>query len=693
MLLPFFRYGAHKSQLNCIPRQSFRITPRKFLAISPIHHARSSATWTPGLPEPAFNLPIAEETQSIIDNFRSKRPYHEVHDVEGQEFEDEVDTQKQLRFLQRTNKTSKNPLATLPSENTPISHDSIIKAQGVVLEALQQENPQKLLSAYLLASKDKDYVRSIPTTTFLEILQLLDPKHFVEPFKAAHRDLHAAQISYLRDGTKQLEDIFAEYVTSIRVLMQRRQDAGHRFGISEYRSLLKMTAAVGDGEAAWVLWNAMRSDGVEPDTQCFNLYFGARCWSKAFDPAEREKLRVIPYHLASRLPVKRGEQKKEGFRGYTTGNRGLKNEVITHFDYMVKRGLTADVDTFIMLISAMAREGDLPGVQSILKRVWDIDVEALMEGDDQFMGHQNNLSRASPLYPTPALLFTIAHAFGSNNELPVALRVVDHVSRKYSIKINVETWAQLLEWTFVLSTRRYKGRKVDGAQIGQLPLRSVDSLWKTMISEPYNIQPTMPMYNRYVRNLWKRQMVDRMLEVMRAGKELHLKQERRYMELANITAAAENRAWDESSDLPMEGSQSLTALRQETEVQCLYEYRDFLMVSRWVRLVFAGNKWDHDLEWERRGAPTAVARFWRYMPFRSISYNISSGRIDLRFETLGMLHLKIQTNKPDIALIRRGYPLKKSEDEPVKPARNMSKRHIQNTFLKRVRLEPSHTVG
>ncbi|KAL9121032.1 MAG: hypothetical protein Q9187_002418, partial [Circinaria calcarea] len=405
--------------------------------------------------------------------------------------------------------------------------DTTRRSYEDVLDTLQEEEPQLLLKAFLQASEDPDFLRSLPATTVSEILRVFDPKHFIDPFKIIHRDLHPWQISYRHDDTRQLKDVFVDFTRAIEVLLTRWRQTGRSFGLAEYKILLNIVRATGDGETADILYRAMRMDGIQLDTTCWNYFFEARCWSHAYDPIARHKLRVIPYHMVSRLPVKRGREPRPGFGNYYTGDTGLKTEMIKKFDIMVKRGTTADATTFSMLIVAMGREGDMAGVRSILRKVWDIDVDAILELDDDSFITNNQPSRQSPSYPTQHLLFTLAHVFGSNNELPAALRIIDYISRKYSVEIDNETWAQLFEWTFVLSTPRYKGRKSDGAQLGQLPLASVENLWNTMTSEPYNVKPTMPMYNRRIRNLWKRQMLDPMLEAMRAGKKLHNQQVKR----------------------------------------------------------------------------------------------------------------------------------------------------------------------
>jgi hypothetical protein len=40
-------------------------------------------------------------------------------------------------------------------------------------------------------------------------------------------------------------------------------------------------------------------------------------------------------------------------------------------------------------------------------------------------------------------------------------------------------------------------------EISQLPPESVTNLWYIMVSEPYNVKPTLGIYNRLIINLYR----------------------------------------------------------------------------------------------------------------------------------------------------------------------------------------------
>ena len=500
-------------------------------------------------------------------------------------------------------------------------------AQRKVWDALQQRLPHELLRVMLDASQDLGYMKSLPSTTWIEILEILHPRHFVAELKKIYRDLHPNQVEAL--GTPQLNGVFAYYTSSVRKIIDRRLHAREESGIEEYRFLLQVVASVGDGATALEIWTEMVDCKVEPSLECYNLYFEARCWSGAYLPKERHKMRMIPYILELRRPRKSEFEHVQRLQGYQTGLAGVKDEVRRMFTIMVNRGIMADVKTFGLLMVGLSREGDTKGVKSILKSVWDVDVDSVLQ-KDQDPQKPTNLARESPLYPTSATLHTIAHIFGSNNELGTALRVVDYVSRRYSVAIDTRVWDELLEWAYVLSSRRHGRRKEDGASRGQLPLKSIERLWSTMVSPPYNIRPNMRMHNYYCINLYNRQMLDEMLRTMQAGLALYWSQAAKYEELRHLYGMNSSQPSEERN----RGTPpSIEFSHRDIALGALTEHRNFLMVSRWCRLLLGGSRWGGELDrilvWERQGLPNAIREFWHFRPRPVIWYHIATGKVEL----------------------------------------------------------------
>ncbi|KAK4952308.1 hypothetical protein LTR66_013749, partial [Elasticomyces elasticus] len=381
---------------------------------------------------------------------------------------------------------------------------------------LQRQEADRVLRAFLAAAQDHDFIKSIPSTTFSQILHLIRPAAFVSSI----RDVSATFRHRIPRMLQQpVHHSLVDYVSVVQDVVNIRRAAGGTLNIADYTSLLACTCAVGDGSAAKSIWTDMQEDGIIPDTACYNLYMGAIVHNGEHLGRVQKKLRVIKFHKSARSVSRLGS----GFTGYRIGEKGIKQTTIDIFNEMLRHEAIADQDSFICVMTAAGREGDLATVKAVLRKVWLVDVDALMSGtDEQEFAPHVQLGRTSPLYPSSRLLFTIAHVFGINNDIPTALRVVDYVSRLYSISISRNTWAQLFEWTFVLAVPRYGSSALRwGHKTGQLPKQSVLNLWHTMTSPPYNIKPTIVMYDQLLRNLTYRSHMRKMLDFMEEGRGLY----------------------------------------------------------------------------------------------------------------------------------------------------------------------------
>ncbi|KAI9827768.1 MAG: hypothetical protein M1832_004257 [Thelocarpon impressellum] len=454
-----------------------------------------------------------------------------------------------------------------------------------MLAALRRKDAGFMTRALLRASADASLIKSIPATTFSEIFRLLDPDRLIEPHKEVHHDLSPAYARLIR--AQPITEVFEKFVGTVRRVVQLRREGGSPLGIGDYNFLLKCARAVGDGTAAEALWEDMGRDGVAPDTASYNHRMSARCWSSAYDPRRRQKL-----HLRPEVP----------------GRKGVKDEVMALYEDMMSRGVAPDERTFSLMMTAMAREGDMPGVKSIFAQVWNVDVDVIIGGEEVEV---KRYPKDSPLHPTTDMLFTIAHVFGSNNDIPTALRLVDFVSRNYELTIPTEVWAHLLEWTFVLSAQRPR----------TLPLAAMQSLWETLIAPPYEIEPTIPMYNRYIKNLVLREMPFEALKIARRGLALY--------EASSAADAAEAR--HAMATYRAQAGEVPGALRRESELRELVWARDHAFVKRWARLLLGARpSVSGREEWVGRALPGVVRDFEAFLPER-VEYGTGEGGGRVRF--------------------------------------------------------------
>lgn len=524
-----------------------------------------------------------------------------------------------------------------------VSSARIAEAKLRVAASLRREDAHQLIFFLGTACEDPTYLSSLPKTTISEILRLLDPQHLFESVKFLYRYLTPRNIDFLGGEAQQMDEIFKYYKSKVRSITDKLVADGRQLGLQEYKLLLNFARSMGDGDGSVEVWDEMIKHQVKPDTVCYNHYFEARCWEDTYYPTEKTKTRICSLYLNIRRtghnqPQYGNRSERKDRLGYKVGSGGLKQEVTTKFTEMIARSVRPDGRTYGLLMTAYSREGDLQAVKSILKSVWDVDVDAIMKSEDDFMSPAA-IHADSPLHPTSELLCTIAHIFGSNSELAVAMRVVDHISRRFFIAIDRETWRELLEWTFALSKLRSKQARSCGLHVGQLPPSSVERLWKIMTSHPYNIKPTIAMIDRVVRSFSRRHQADQMIHHMRAGLKFHESSQHTYKRLR---LSIVRKTWSKGFF-----NESKHRLQQMTQVSLLRKYRDFLFISRWFRLLLRRRRGyrpeDRILIWERQTLPKAIELFWHYRPLRGISYLTASGKVEIKYDN--ELQLKVEKGR------------------------------------------------
>ena len=494
-------------------------------------------------------------------------------------------------------------------------------AGEAVIQALQVGNAIDLLQAALNASQRPSFLETLPPTTYMEILRTIQSRDPLNELKALYHFLKVSNVSKSKYKMRDLPTICADYSSMVQTLVTRWQSSGQKLGLEDYKVLLDISRATCDGKLALFVFNDMENAGIQPDTFCYNSLFEAQCWNHTFDPAEMYKLRVTPRHLQFRNPDHPFHQ----FSSYHTGEEGLKRQVIHKYAQMVRSGIIADAKTYSLLILALGREGDLEAAEAVLSRVWDVNVSQIMADSAGSSLFENRLPKHSPIYPTQDVLFTIAHVYGINNQIPKALRVVDHVSRKYSILLGMETWSMLAEWTFVLSSERHgtDQEKKEDYSIGQLPLASFENLWTTMTSEPYNVRPTIPMYNMRIKALWRQGLVVEMLEAMREARR-EMGELVHFIPSRTLISDEKDSEFSDKDEAPFFASEQ----NLKFELRYLTQYRNHTMMARWLRLVLSCTRWQYP-QWQHCQVPELLLEFAKYRSRNGTAYNITTGYVHL----------------------------------------------------------------
>lgn len=506
-------------------------------------------------------------------------------------------------------------------------------------------DPQALLMYMDQAADDLEFMHAIPGVTFIELLRQLHPRNEFSPLRAEYKGQGPKHYHMLSGWRIRFYDALLDRRRLYQDIALKRIASGRKLGVGEYTQLLNLARATWDGLTALEIVKNMLAEEVMPDLSCYNHYFEARCWSDAYHPDESQRLRVTPHNMEMRKSLsKRLVSDEVMIDGHKVEENGLRWEITRMFTKMVQEGIRPDTRAYCNLITAQSREGDLRAIKSVLSRVWDVDIDRLLLGAPD--SDENKLPKDSPTYPTKDLLFTLAHVFGSNSDVPAAIRIVDHFSRKYSIRIPQPVWAELMQWTFVLSARRRKTRRLDGSSVGQLPLKSVESLWDVMQGAPYHSQPTLLMYDYVIRSRWRRdrRSLYPYLRYMRKGIKLH-DQDCAAYEAAIRELRGSHNSKKKSTISSQEGEQQLEKLdplppqilvSRMIRLEELRGQRFFsaVLARKWFLLLLCNQRWlkepwEREVKWSRKLLPDAVLEFWRFKSHQPISYPMLGGRVEL----------------------------------------------------------------
>ena len=535
-----------------------------------------------------------------------------------------------------TQEFTKAPSVALPAENTwakvqcrkyLADTQQVQEAQKRISRLLESDDTPGLLKEVWNATQNEAVIASIPSATFVEILRQLDPYDDFLPFRDGYKERIPKHYSMLTPYNVMRYNKLQRRRIMYWDICQRRIQVGRALTIGEYRYLLRCTRGTWDGRTASRIMKDMIASGIRPDLACYNYYFEAKCWSDSWYPEERQRLRVFPY------AQKRREQTSElrirpnvVLNPHNVGQDGLKAEVTRIFTHMVEGGTVADSKAYGHLITALAREGDLQGVKAVLKRTWDVDADAINKKQDAKLGPR--LCRSSPLYPDQNLLFIVAHAFSSNNDVSTALKLVDHFSRKFSIPITQDICTELLEWAFILSTPRYKKRREDGAHLGQLSVQTVENLWKVLLSGPYCCEPSLPMYDFLIRSLRRRDRLLPMLRYMLKAYEIHVKDVQEYCKHPSRAKNLQN------GEASVDFDSATHSIGQKSKDLGDKAFMSFVTLHNWFALLLNGRKFlsreARVYFWQRQLLPDVIDVFWRFRDRKGVEYPMKTGKVLLR---------------------------------------------------------------
>ena len=510
---------------------------------------------------------------------------------------------------------------------------------------LTEGHPDRVLHALQRPEWGPDFISRASPSLFTETLALIPPSHFIKPYTANYFLFDQHRSKTVRTGLREeniepnpdetvmgvyrvysnLQLRFDAFTSDITGLLNIRQQAGHPPTIDTYAYLLDVSRSMGDGDMADAVYSEMKKARIQPDDRCYNYYMEARVWAGAYDFYQHRKLGTTKRMLAIRSLLKR----PPGFTAYRTGPEGLRMDMIRILDEMVSNGYQGSEPTFSHVITAMGREGDLEGLKSILRSVWNIDVDLMQVLDEEELETPTYYDRNSPLRPTTWLLFVIAHAYSNNREPLMGLKIVDFISRQYNLKITRDVWIELLIGTSLRCIPRSPQYNEPEIVASILPLTAFEDLWAIMVDQPHNIEPDDIMHltrtQVFRRNLKRDQTFD-LLE--RTERYLNQRRLGAYNTLEMLLDTSKNVVHDanfKNDDyiLPAPWFDLRNELIQaQVTVEAVLHVLIFHTSKALAERNFPGSR--SALTWEREVLPDAMRKMERYLP-NSLTISTSGG--------------------------------------------------------------------
>jgi Mitochondrial ATPase expression len=528
----------------------------------------------------------------------------------------------------------------------------------------QQVHPELVLYALLSTADGRRFVAQASPTSFEAAFCRIDPSFMLDPFKEIYYYMKPSLATQPRyRWVRAIDERLASFAQQLNEVVNLRLRA-HELTKGVCVHLLHCARVMGNESLARMVWQSLIPQyGLqrELDVHAYNCYTEAICWSNAFSKTEQWRLRVTPRILA----LRRGKNPPPDLSGHRAGPIGLRHETLVYFRRMVEQKLDGNEETFTNLMVAMGREGDLSGAKSILKSVYNIDVDLLLQLDEEEVETPTFYESDSPLRPTVRLLLTVAHVFGSNNDIVLAFKLVDFVSRQYDLRIPSNVWMHLYNWAFVLSIRRSSAKERQGQATGHVSYTFLDTLWTEMTDEPHNIKPDVVMYTHRARSMRDRGMLPESAENIQAARANFRRTrgnaQRLGEELLTLTdeLLTSHRPENPQYLVPAEWLH----LRRQFVLSSLVEDRDLQLLIVAVRLTLTEqSRPEHGYyqDWERRQLPNLIADFAEFLP-NTLTYKTLGGRIEMT----GLKSTRVAAAKHDMRMSMRNGLLRANVDRDI----------------------------
>ncbi|KAK8177411.1 mitochondrial ATPase expression-domain-containing protein [Phyllosticta citrichinensis] len=350
-----------------------------------------------------------------------------------------------------------------------------------LLKATRARDNGRILQYLSKGARDPTFIRAIPATTFTEILRLFGPDRELRPVvdSLEHTWWFPDSLRHLR--TKKVQE---HYDHALQGLLNMRLQGCAPLSPVDLGLVLRGAGEAHGVHLATEAIKELKAADLEPDVDGFNALMRATLYNRRGGGGIMIGFGVNPLWFRTR---------QKGLTDWALPEMQYVEKVKDIYRNMLESGGIANQETIICLIMCFAREAKLDDVNQLLANVWDVNVDAVFQGDQ--VPPPKPLPAGSPLRPTEELLLAIVEAYGTNSQSMTALALVDHLSASYGIPISNRVWSALLIQVYVESNL------IQGNNLNkwlhdhpQLPREAPVRLFDTLRNEPYNVKPTMVMY-------------------------------------------------------------------------------------------------------------------------------------------------------------------------------------------------------
>ncbi|KAI0834470.1 hypothetical protein F5Y06DRAFT_278725 [Hypoxylon sp. FL0890] len=427
------------------------------------------------------------------------------------------------------------------------------------LEALRQRDTRRLLiylgKICLMGELElQEAVAALPRTTITEFLRSLDPLRVArdaDPTDKAHIQVGMYQTLHLESVVDDwgVRKLYSQLLQCMLALVVALKASGQVLQTEEYIYLLRCAGAASDPVGARWIWNDMvRTQNADwRQSETYAEYISARFLTRpiytSYDKTRRlvhprnlhrSRIRLDTRYVYALDRLRFNQRIARLYKGLLKDvpyaedimRKMRKNRPVTNLFYkLMSDGHFITEPLLCSLIVGFGRAGSLRFIGSrILHAYFGIDMRRLTYneslGTETTYDENGIRSHACRVRPTLRLMEAVVEAYGSNGEIAVALQLVDHISRTFSIPIPRSIWQDLLEWTYIMGSPAVSVAWKKANMQFKIPNpAAIKLIWDAMIS--HHVQPGFEQYNILIRNLLGRHQFGKVMPFIRQAVDLY----------------------------------------------------------------------------------------------------------------------------------------------------------------------------